>query len=191
MGCGHSTSSEAKQSPTSRAPTTKAPIKLFYLPGNVKITLTKLVSAGVMGSEATTTTTSNFNLNARFIDIPNHRSVRKFWAKEITNKTAECAMCIYLADIREKPSMLLNIKTVNWFLKQIGQKGQLYLVIICNNEIQLSEFKSHVSAPDLDLIVIKDSDPETAIQFTEVVTSEIIKFNERKKKYNEASPRTR
>ncbi|EAY15550.1 hypothetical protein TVAG_495660 [Trichomonas vaginalis G3] len=191
MGCGHSVSTEAKQSPTSRVPTTKAPIKLFYLPGNVKITLTKLVSAGVMSSEATTTSAGNFNLNARFIDIPNQRSVRKFWTKEITSKTVDCAMFIYLADIREKPTMLLNIKTLNWLLKQIDQKGQLYIVIICSNELELSEFKSHISAPDLDLIVIKDSDPETVIQFTEVVTGEIIKFNERKRKYNEASPRTR
>lgn len=191
MGCGSSSTSEVKQSPTNRSPVAKAPIKLFYLPGNVKITLTKLVSAGVMGSEATTTSAGNFHLNARFIDIPNQRSVRKYWAKEITNKTSECAMSIYLADIREKPSMLLNIKTINWFLKQIGSKGQLYIVLICNNELQVSELKSHVSATDLDLIVIKDQDPETAIQFTEAVTGEIIKYNERKKKYNEASPRAR
>lgn len=191
MGCGHSTASEAKQSPTNRAPVTKAPIKLFFLPGNVKLTLTKLVSAGVMGSEATTTSAGNFNLNARFIDIPNQRSLRKYWGKEITNKTNECAMHIYLADIRERPTMLLNIKTLNWFLKQIGSKGSLYVVLICNNELQVSEFRSHISATELELIIIKDSDPETVIQFTETVTGEIIKYNERKKKYNEASPRSR
>lgn len=191
MGCGSSSTSETKTTTANRSPVAKAPIKLFYLPGNVKLTLTKLVSAGVMGSEATTTSAGNFNLNARFIDIPNQRSVRKFWAKEITNKTTDCAMCMYLADIRQRPTLLLNIKTVNWFLKQTGLKGQLFIVLICNNELQVSEFKSHISSTDLDYIVIKDQDPESVNQFTETVTGEIIKYNDKKKKYNEASPRSR
>ncbi|EAX91762.1 hypothetical protein TVAG_317510 [Trichomonas vaginalis G3] len=191
MGCSSSTSSEPKQVANARISTAKAPIKLFYLPGNVKLTLTKLVSQGVMGSEASATASSSINLNARFIDVPNARAVRKGWGKELTSKSAECAMSIFLADIRERPMMLLNIKTLNWLAKQVTQKGQLYVVLICSNELEVSEFKSHISATDIDTIVIKDGDPESVVQFTDVVTAEVVKFNERKKKFSETSPRSR
>ena len=193
MGCSGSKSVDSKQNNGgSRSSQPKAPIKLFYLPGNVKIQLTKLVSASVMSSEAATTTASaGFNLNARFIDVPNQRNVRKYWGKEIT-KSNEYAMSIYLADIREPATMLFNVKTLNWFIKQIGSKDSstFFVVIICSNAMQLSEFMARLSYKELEPIVIKDSDPETVLQFTELVTNEIMKYNEKKKKYD-VSPRSR
>ncbi|EAX95322.1 hypothetical protein TVAG_032250 [Trichomonas vaginalis G3] len=191
MGCSSSKSSEPKQSSNTRFTSTKAPIKLFYLPGNVKFTLTKLVSQGTNGNDPNATSSSSINVNARFIDIPNSRALRKLWGKEVTNKSSDCAMSIFLADIRERPMMLLNIKTLNWFAKQLTQKGQLVSVLICNNELEVSEFKSHISSTDIDSIIIKKSDPESIIQFTEIISAEITKYNERKKKFIEVSPRSR
>ena len=192
MGCCGSKTTDTKQATSgSRTPQPKAPIRLFYLPGNVKIQLTKLVSASVMGSETTATTTAGINLNARFIDVPNQRSVRRYWGKEISKNT-EAAMSIYLADIREPSTMLLNVKTLNWFLKQIGSKEQanFYVVVICSNAMQITEFRARISYKQLELVIIKDNDPETVIGFTELVTNEIIKYNDKKKKYD-VSPRSR
>ena len=192
MGSCGSKSTDTKQTTSgSRSPQPKAPIRLFYLPGNVKIQLTKLVSASMMGSETTATTSAGINLNARFIDVPNQRSVRKYWGKEMAKNT-DAAMSIYLADIREPATMLLNVKTLNWFLKQIGSKDQssFYVVIICSNAMQVTEFKARISYKELDPVVIKDNDPETIMGFTELVTNEIMKYNDKKKKYD-MSPRSR
>jgi len=163
----------------------KAPILLFYLPGNVKDVLTKFVSNYMMGSE---TTQNNSRLNIRFVDVPNQRSVRRQWQKEYTNKP-DSALALYLADIRERSLMLLNVKTLNWFSKQIGSKGSFTVVVICSNDLEVSTFLSLLSPKDLEMVILNEGNPECVFKFVDILTVAVSRFNDSRLRNIEASSR--
>ena len=186
MGCNWSTNNDSPQNNKSNfVQHPKAPILLFYLPGNVRDVLTKLVSQFMMGSE---TTQPAGRLNIRFIDIPNQRSNRRYWPKEFTNKP-DHALSLYLADIRERSSLLLNVKSLNWFLKQMNSKGDIRIIAISSSDRQITEFKNLLSAPNLEILPLNESKPETVFQFVELVTNAVSRYNETRSRLNEVSTR--
>ena len=188
MGCGHSQDEKAKTtaapSQQKRIQQPKAPILLFYLPSNVRDHLTRLIASHLITSE---TATQADRLNVRFIDVPNQRSHRRHWAREFTNKQ-DYAAALYIADIRDRASMLMNVRTLNWFLKLVLEKYNLIVVVICSNDVQLNDFKSML-CPTVDLLVLNDTNPETVINFVEVITSVITRYNDNRKRTADATNR--
>lgn len=169
---GGSTTSQAKRSQQPRAP-----ILLFYLPSNVREVLTKLIASNLITSE---TATQADRLNIRFVDIPNQRSMRRYWPREFTNKM-DYAAALYVADIRERGSLLLNERTLNWFLKFVPEKYNLIIVAICSNEVQRTEFQAGICAKNIEMLVLNEKNPETVVNFVEVVSSIVTRFNENKR----------
>lgn len=177
MGCHWSKEGGDSKEVKPRSVQPKAPILLFYLPSNVRDTLTKLIASHLITSE---TATNADRLNVRFIDIPNQRSTRRFWQKELTNRT-DYAIALYVADIRDRSQLLLNVRTLNWFLKLINTKSLFNIVVICSNDIQLAEFKRLISLDPLEiLIVLSESKPESVFTFVEVISAAVQRYNDNK-----------
>ena len=186
MGCGWSHSSVAQRSPGSGSTQSKAPILMFCLPGNARSNLTKIVTAS---SNETDLTSIDKKLGVRFIDVPNHRSYRKHWPRELANKT-DRAMVIYLADIRDEPSFLLNVKTLNWFVKASGSQSIITIVLICDDEKQMHEFIDTASFKEVEIIPIYEKKPESVERFSKTVQTNAQRFLENKNKNGPTSPKT-
>lgn len=176
MGAGCSRDpSTTVQPQTKRAAQPKSPVLLFYLPSNIKDTLTRLISSHLITSE---TATQADRLNIRFIDVPNQRSARRLWPREFTTK--DYAASLYVADIRERATMLINARTLNWFLKHVLEKYNLTVVVICSNDMQLKEFQDLLS-PKVDLLVLSETRPETVFTFVDVISNAVSRYNERRR----------
>lgn len=180
MGCCSSNLPvRAKQSSVQRGLGLRAPVLLFYLPGSSKETLLKQISEFAPNNLSN----SHLNvspLNVRFIDVANQRSSRKNWPKEFATKTDVC-LSLYLADIRSKPDMLINVKTLNWFLLQTFEKYRVYTVVISSNTEEVETFKSLLSCEPV-LLIINVNQPETVKNFCNFINVEVAKYNDTRKK---------
>ncbi|OHT06388.1 hypothetical protein TRFO_05586 [Tritrichomonas foetus] len=182
MGCGHSREENKAKSVAStnqpkRSQQPKAPVLLFYLPSNVRDLLTRLIASHLITSE---TATQADRLNIRFVDVPNQRSYRRFWPREFTNKQ-DYAAALYIADIRDRANLLMNARTLNWFLKLVLDKYNLIVVAICSNEVQLNEFQSMLCA-QIEPLVLSETNPETVLNFVEIITTAVSRYNDTKKR---------
>lgn len=166
MGCGGSavegrtTGIEEKR----RALQPKTPILLFYLPGLAKDTLIKILPLG--DKSASRGQDKEGSLNIRFIDAQNTRHARRFWIKELQNRT-DCAAAFYLADLRDHCQLLLAARTGNWFLRGTQKVCEIKVVTIFDNEAQLEEFQSYIPK-SIELIKLCEKEPETVSATVEV-----------------------
>ena len=162
----------------------KAPILLFYLPGSARDAITRMISTYLISSE---TSAGTGKLSIRFIDVPNQRNLRKYWVREFTIRS-DYATAIYLADIRDRPSLLLNARTINWFLKQVLRKYTIIVTVIAKDDAQVEDFRRYVS-DSIELVIIKENQPETVDHFVELLSGAVNKYNEIKRKNKTVSPR--
>lgn len=170
MGCASSQAAPtAEQQKRIHQP--KAPILLFYMPSNVRDVLTRLVASHLITSE---TATQADRLNVRFIDVPNQRTVRRNWPRELQH--SECAAALYVADVRERGDMLMNVRTLNWFLKYVTQKHNFAVLVICSNEMQVVDFRG-LLGHEADLLVLSEANPESVFGFVDVISNFVTGWN--------------
>jgi hypothetical protein len=84
-------------------------------------------------------------LNIRFVDVPNQRSLRRNWVKELSSRR-DYASSFYFTDIRDRSGLLLNIRTVYWLLRNALSKFEVHVVVVFNEEDQISEFRQNISS---------------------------------------------
>ena len=180
MGCFHSTNTDNNRSlsshSNSRPLQPRAPILLFYLPSNVREVLTRIIASSLTNSE---TTAQTGQLNIRFVDVPNQRSSRKYWPSKFSSK-GEYAAALYVADIRDRGSLLLNARTLNWLLKFVHEKYNFIIIVISTNEVQLAEFKSIISRRDVELVVLDEKNPETVVNFVDVISLSVERYYDKR-----------
>ncbi|OHT10531.1 hypothetical protein TRFO_20117 [Tritrichomonas foetus] len=178
MGCGGSSTGGGTntQGRTAAGKTNqpKTPILIFSLPGGSKDYLQRVLSSDNAANESG-------KLNLRFIDIPNQRNIRRYWLKELSNPR-DYAVALYLADLRDHPTLLLTARTLNWFLRNTFKKYEVKIITIISKDSQLQEFKMYLPAA-IELLPLNENDQETIGAVKEM----IIFFEE---KYQEAK-RTR
>lgn len=181
MGCIHSSSSENSRALSShnqsRSLQPRAPILLFYLPSNVREVLTRIVASSLINSE--TTADAAGRLNIRFVDVPNQRSSRKYWPSKFSSK-GEYAAALYIADIRDRGTLLLNVRTLNWLLKFVHDKYNFIIIVISANEVQLVEFKSILSRKDVELIALDEKNPDTVVNFVDVIGLSVERYYDKR-----------
>ena len=82
MGCGGSSpaggGAAQGRAAAGKSNQPKTPVLLFSLPGAAKDYLQNVINADNEANE-------NGKLNLRFIEIPNQRSIRRYWLKELSN----------------------------------------------------------------------------------------------------------
>ena len=173
MGCATSKSVPIAQQ-QKRLPQQKVPILLFYMPSNVRDVLTRLVASHLISSE---TATQADRLNIRFIDIPNQRTVRKYWHRELQNN--DYAAALYVADIRERGDMLMNVRTLNWFLRHVSGRYNFLVVVICSNEMQVVDFKG-LLGQEAEILVLSETNSESVYTFVEAISNAVQHYNDKK-----------
>lgn len=178
MGCGGSSpaggGAAQGRAAAGKSNQPKTPVLLFSLPGAAKDYLQNVINADNEANE-------NGKLNLRFIEIPNQRSIRRYWLKELSNPR-DYAVAIYLADLRDHPTLLLTARTLNWFLRNTFKKYDLKIISIYSSQEQVDEFKSYLP-PVIEIFVLNESVMSTITQVKDM----ILVFDE---KYQEAK-RTR
>ena len=178
MGCGKSApSGAAKSSGEARGRASqkpKAPILLFYLPGRAKETFTTMISKDLVNPSDGTGT-----LNIRFVDAQNQRALRRFWMKELTTKR-DYATFIFLADLRDHPTLLLNARTLNWFLRMTYKNYDIPVIAIYNEESQVQELKSYL--PDvIEFMAVNEKDRSSIDTIVTMLHETEIKFNDQRR----------
>lgn len=171
MGCGISKNPvNDKEVRMSTQP--KTPILLFYLPGPVKATFFNLISPKIVsnGSNATS------EINIRFNDAKIPRDTRRGWIGMLTDQT-NYAAALYLADIRDHPTLLMTTKCLNWFVKGTFKTCPVKIVTIYSDKSQLEEFKGYLPEP-ADLIPIDENDSSTLGPLIDYLKSVEVRYNE-------------
>jgi hypothetical protein len=148
-----------------RAVQVKAPVLLFGLPGPAR----DLALKGIKGAES---------VGIRFIDVGAQRSARRFWVKELQGRK-DFAAIIYLADVRDHPSLLLNVRTLNWFLRGVQSGYDMKVVCIYQNVSELDELRSCMAC-DVDLQPLCLTDPETIEQYIKLLQGIELNYSEQR-----------
>ena len=155
----------------------KIPILLFYLPGPAKETLARIVLSH--GEARSKKEANDESINIRFIDAQNTRNARRYWVKELQNRS-DFAAAFYIADVRDHPGLLLAARTGNWFLRLALKTYELKVIVIYDEESQLEEFKSYI--PDsIEIIKLCETNPELVAAAVELFRNLEHRYTEQKR----------
>ncbi|OHS97252.1 hypothetical protein TRFO_09501 [Tritrichomonas foetus] len=177
MGCGKSTPAGAttnKGDARRAAQKPKAPILLFYLPGPVKETFTQMLAKDIYNP-----TDGSGTLNIRFVDAQNQRTIRRFWLKELQTRR-DYATFLFLADLRDHPTLLLTARTLNWFLRMTYKNYDIPVVTIYSEQSQIDEIKMYLPQ-SVELTAISVKDPSTVTPLTTMLHETEVKFNDQRR----------
>lgn len=177
MGCDHSdaatggkTNSTQGKGVAGKSNQPKTPVLIFTLPGTAKEYLTKCLQSDE-GAEG--------KLNLRFIDIPNQRNIRRYWLKELSNPR-DYAVVLYLADLRDHPTLLLTARTLNWFLRNTFKKYDIRILSIISDQSQLDEFKSYLPA-QVEMLPLNQNDKATIASVRDLLIQYDEKYQDAKR----------
>ena len=170
MGCGisNNNNSNLNQKKNNQP---RTPVLLFYLPGPIKESIFNLL----YGEDLT----SNNQISIRFIDVPNNYNVRRFWYKEISTRR-DFASSLYFADLRDHSILLLNIRTLNWLIRNTFKKFTIHVIALYENESQLNEFKINLD-DCVKFIALKLGNNDSLNEFINLLKNIEIFYNETKK----------
>lgn len=153
---------------TRRALQPKTPVLLFYLPGPVREFVQRLVQVdpAVPGASGI--------VNVRYIDAQNQRQARRYWLKELSGRR-DYAAALYLADLRDHPTLLLTARTLNWFLRTIYKTYEVRIIGVYDNQTQLDEFIGYLP-PGTEVQPLCEKDNDSVQKFIDLMRSIEQKF---------------
>jgi hypothetical protein len=171
MGCGGSMSTAL----TSRGPLTtrqqaKAVFLVFSLPPRARAVFGKIIGEARF--------CDSFGL--RFQDASVQRSSRCYWTHDLQSK--DHAGAIYVADVRDRGSLLMNVKTLNWFLKLIYGKENLIVVVIKSREGQVEQFQSLLSCK-VELTELAEGKHELIENFQNIISGVMCATEQKKRSW--------
>lgn len=153
---------------TRRTMQPKTPVLLFYLPGPVREAVQRVVQVDPAAPNASGA------VNVRFIDAQNQRNARRYWLKELSGRR-DYAAALYIADLRDHPTLLLTARTLNWFLRTIYKSYEVRIIGVYDKESQVNEFVSYLP-PGTEIQPLCESEPETVEKFLGLLRSIEQKF---------------
>jgi hypothetical protein len=167
MGCCSSQSGGGGSSApdTRRVAQQKTPILLFCLPGSGRDALLRTLNSDLMSPA----NNGGESVNVRFIEIPNQRSSRRYWIKDLQARKDYGAI-FYLADVRDHPTLLLTARTLNWFLRTCPKTFEIKLIVLHTTDAQVDELKSFL--PDnADVMCLCEKNNDSVIAFMRLLQS--------------------
>lgn len=165
MGGCISSDAQRTTTETRRPNQQKTPVLLFYLPGPIRDSLMRCVQSEVP--------------NLRFVDAQNHRKARRYWINELVGKR-DYAAVFYVADLRDHPALLLNARTLNWFLRSALKTHEVRVVAMYNESSQLDEFKSYLPQ-GVEPLPVCEREPETVKKYVTLLQTIESKFADPRK----------
>lgn len=155
MGCGISRDRSVTRD-AGKNSTARLPILIFCLPGEARAVFGNVV----MGEGAAQgTTPKETGLNIRFIDMPNQRNSRRNWSRDLIARK-DFVSLFFIADVRDRPQMMLTARTYNWFLRSIDRGTSMKTVIIYSDKKQYEEFETLV-VNLVEPVPLCELDPDT------------------------------
>jgi hypothetical protein len=160
----------------------KAPILLFSLPGSGRDAMLRTINSDAMSA----TNSGGEPVNVRFIDIPNHRSSRRYWIKDLQARK-DYAAIFFLADVREHPTLLFTARTLNWFLRSCPKTFEIKLIVVYTQDSQLQEFRDFLPE-GTEMFGLSEKDPETVAAYMRLLQTTEKRFVEQRRNQTTTKP---
>ena len=172
---GNCVSNETKRTVTDtrRTVAQKTPVLLLYLPGPVRDAMLRCIQSDGTGSNAGSA------VNVRFVDAQNQRNARRYWLKEISGRR-DYAAIFYLADLRDHPTLLLTVRTLNWFLRTAYKTYDIRIIGVYDDAKQLDEFASCLPE-GIEIWPLCEKEPQTIERYVALLQAIEAKFSDQRR----------